>query len=131
MPLSTGVAPKHIEYPTTAHNIDRTLNPEKHCVITETVFFARKSPASNNAKPGVIRSTKDVDTNIQAVSPVEIAPAVGAMAESDVVDERVFVISATKARRRTVVFGAGGVGVSVGESPSCLSRVVVVICRYV
>jgi hypothetical protein len=43
--------------------------PKNICINIETVFFLRKSPASNKPRAGIINNTRLEAISIQAVSP--------------------------------------------------------------
>ena len=41
----------------THHSVERMQRPDQHCMRMEMLFLLRSSPASKNARPGVILGT--------------------------------------------------------------------------
>ena len=39
------------------HSVERMQRPDQHCMRMEMLFLLRSSPASKNARPGVILGT--------------------------------------------------------------------------
>jgi len=62
--------PNAILNPKINHIILKKPRPKKICMKTETAFFFRKRPDSNNASAGIIKNTRAPARIIQVVSPV-------------------------------------------------------------
>ena len=70
LPASPPVSGPNVRLnPNVNHMTLKRASPKNTCIKIDTVFFFRKSPASNKPRAGIMSSTKLDATSIHAVSP--------------------------------------------------------------